>query len=417
MRKLILKIFPFLVILITIISIQSYLSINYLNPVAATWIIEFLTVYIIFIYKKKINNQISHYITRTDLHIITIYFIWVIFNSIRGGFIASNYWEWKQLIMGVLNLSLPLFLYPFTNAQILNVTLKFWFKYAIIIFIIIIPLLNQGAYHLFWGPIFLISCFIPILPRKWKFICTIILVIMLFIDLGARSQVIKSAIILLIACGIYLQRFISSNLIRLIHGACYVIPVILLYLGISGIFNIFKDLSSPHQGKYIEKKMVNGQLIEDDLSADTRTLIYQEVIESAIKHNYVIWGRTPARGNDTTLFGDNFENLKMGKNERFMNEACHINIFTWLGLIGVILYTFFYLRASYLAIYKSNNIYIKYLGVFIAFRWLYGWIEDVNNFSISGIAIWMIISIGISNEFRSMDNKRFKNWILNCLPY
>lgn len=122
MRKLILKIFPFLVILITIISIQSYLSINYLNLVAATWIIEFLTVYIIFIYKKKINNQISHYITRTDLHIITIYFIWVIFNSIRGGFIASNYWEWKQLIMGVLNLSLPLFLYPFTNAQIVFTT-------------------------------------------------------------------------------------------------------------------------------------------------------------------------------------------------------------------------------------------------------------------------------------------------------
>ena len=219
----------------------------------------------------------------------------------------------------------------------------------------------------------------------------------------------------LFACGIYAHRFIPNNVIKIIHGAFYIIPIVLLYLGISGTFNIFEDLSS-YQGKYVEKKVENGEFVEEDLSTDTRTFIYVEVIESALKHNYVICGRTPARGNDTIFFEDN-DMIKTGKNERFMNETCHTNIFTWLGLIGVVLYSLLYFRASYLSIYKSNNIYIKFLGLFIAFRWAYGWIEDVNNFNILGISIWMLIAMGLSNEFRLMNNKDFKKWLLRCLSY
>lgn len=414
MRTLILKGFPILVILITLISVQGFLRINF-SSLTISWLVDFSIIFIIFLYKKKLSNKISIFINRVDLNIITIYFAWVIFNSIRGAFIINNYWELKQLITGILSLSLPIFLYPFTNARILNITLKYWFKYAIILFIILTPFLMKGAYHLFLAPLFLISCFLPILPKKWKIICVTLLVTMLFIDLSARSQVIKSGIVLLFACGIYAHRFIPNNVIKIIHGAFYIIPIVLLYLGISGTFNIFEDLSS-YQGKYVEKKVENGEFVEEDLSTDTRTFIYVEVIESALKHNYVICGRTPARGNDTIFFEDN-DMIKTGKNERFMNETCHTNIFTWLGLIGVVLYSLLYFRASYLSIYKSNNIYIKFLGLFIAFRWAYGWVEDVNNFNILGISIWMLIAMGLSNEFRLMNNKDFKKWLLRCLSY
>lgn len=414
MRTLILKGFPILVILITLISVQGFLRINF-SSLTISWLVDFSIIFIIFLYKKKLSNKISIFINRVDLNIITIYFAWVIFNSIRGAFIINNYWELKQLITGILSLSLPIFLYPFTNARILNITLKYWFKYAIILFIILTPFLMKGTYHLFLAPLFLISCFLPILPKKWKIICVTLLVTMLFIDLSARSQVIKSGIVLLFACGIYAHRFIPNNVIKIIHGAFYIIPIVLLYLGISGTFNIFEDLSS-YQGKYVEKKVENGEFVEEDLSTDTRTFIYVEVIESALKHNYIICGRTPARGNDTIFFEDN-DMIKTGKNERFMNETCHTNIFTWLGLIGVVLYSLLYFRASYLSIYKSNNIYIKFLGLFIAFRWAYGWIEDVNNFNILGISIWMLIAMGLSNEFRLMNNKDFKKWLLRCLSY
>lgn len=411
MRNSLTKIFPILIIVITVFSVQQWLTI----PVSTTfivWAINFCIIYIILKFKTKYSTVLStSYIEKYDWYLINIYLLWLLFNSIRGVFIAENYWEWKQLISGVQSLSLPLFVYVLSVPDISQRIVNYWFKYALFIFILLVPFLGTDAYHFYLGPIFVIGCFIPMIPKKWKIIIGGLLVIMLFINLGARSQVIKSVIILLVALGVYFRKFISIKLLKLIHIFCYILPIILLYLGLSGTFNIFQNLSS-NEGKYVEKKVVNGQVQEDDLSADTRTFIYIEVIESALKHNYVIWGRSPARGNDSDFFGSfNAEELKTGKYERHANELCHTNVFTWLGLIGLILYSLIYLRSSYLAVYKSNNIYIKYLGCFIAFRWAYGWIEDFNRFDIMNISLWMMIAMGISIQFRSMSNEEFKFWL------
>lgn len=353
----------------------------------------------------------------TDFSIINIYFSWLLFNTIRGGIIAENYWEWKQLINGVQSLTLPIFVYIFSIPFYINKVLNYWFKYALIIFLLLLPFLGSGAYHFYLGPVFVVGCFLPIVPKKWKFILGLLLITMLCIDLSARSQVIKSAIVLLVAIGIFFQKFISEKLIKLAHWICYISPIVLLFLGILGTFNIFQDLVS-NRGEYIETKIVDGQVVEEDLSADTRTFIYKEVIESALKHDYIFWGRTPARGNDSMTFGTyGAEILKTGKYERHSNELCHTNVFTWLGLIGVILYSLIYLRSSYLAVYQSNNIYIKFLGCFIAFRWAYGWIEDQNRFDIMNIALWMMIAMGLSKQFRIMNNRQFQTWLINIFKF
>ena len=410
MRNLVLKYFPLLLIAVTLFSVQQWLSI----PISTTfisWGIDFCIIFIILFFKSKFNSQINKCISRFDRKLITFYLLWMLFNIIRGAFIAENYWEWKQLTRGGLSLSLPIFVYVFSIPLITTCVLRYWFKYALFIFIIILPFLGTDAYHFYLGPIFLLGCFIPVLPKQWKIIIGGLLVIMLFIDWGARSQVIKSAVVLLVALGIYYRQWISINLLKTLHWICYVAPIILLILGISGTFNIFEDFAS-NKGKYVEYKVVDGKVVKDDLSADTRTFIYQEVITSALKHHYVIWGRTPTRGNDSMAFGKyTAEELKTGKYERHANEVCHPNVFTWLGLIGVVLYSLIYLRSSYLAVYKSNNIYIKYLGCFIAFRWAYGWVEDTNGFNIMNISLWITIAMGLSIYFRRMNNKEFQTFI------
>lgn len=413
MKNIILKALPILIIIITVLSVQQWLKIS-ISSTFISWTINFAVILSItkfFITKKSFLR--NHYIKSTDILIITIYLGWLIINSIRGAFIAENYWEWKQLITGLQSLSLPIFVYVFTVPLIVTKVLNIWFKYALIIFLFLLPFLSTDAYHFYLGPVFVIGCFIPIVPKKWKIIFGILLLTMLIVNLGARSQVIKSAIVILVVTGIYFKRIIPYNLLKIVHWTCYIGPIVLLTLGLTGAFNIFEDLSS-NKGKYVDKKVVNGQVVEDDLSADTRTFIYIEVIESALRHNYVIWGRTPARGNDSRAFGAfNAEELKTGKYERHANELCHTNIFTWLGVIGVILYSLIYLRSSYLAVYKSNNIYIKFLGCFIAFRWAYGWVEDMNRFDIMNISLWMMIAMGLSMQFRSMNNTQFWLWINN----
>lgn len=402
---------PILIIVVTIFSVQQWLTFKVSNA-TLSWILNFTIIGIIlyfFAHKKK--RLLKQYIPSIDYNILIIYFSWLIICSIRGILIAENYWEWKQLISGIQSLSLPLLVYifiiPTFNQQILHI----WFKYAIIIFLIILPFLSNGSYQFYLGFIFLIGCFLPIIPLKWRYVLLGLLILMLVINLGARSQVIKSAMVLLVATGVYFRRIISDKFIKVAHWTCYALPMILLYLGLSGTFNIFQDLSS-NEGKYVQKRIKDGQVIEEDLSVDTRTFIFEEVITSAIKHNYVIWGRSPARGNDSMVFGAiQAENLKTGKYERHANELCHTNVFTWLGLIGLLLYSLIYLRSSYMAVYKSNNIYMKFLGCFIAFRWAYGWIEDFNRFDIMNFSLWMMIAMGISIRFRSMSNQEFQSWI------
>jgi hypothetical protein len=341
----------------------------------------------------------------------------MLIDVVRGMFVAENYWEWKQLITASFSLSLPIFVYVFSEPDILTNVLKKWLKIALpAFFVFFIWCISRDAYHFYLGPILLLSCFLPVLSKKWKIILFVLLILMIFADFSARSQVIK-AIMTLVIVIIYLlyayRHVISLRILYVIHWSCYLSPVILLILGITNIFNPFEALSENARGKYIEKRIAGK---EEDLSVDTRTFIYEEVIVSAIRHHYVWQGRTPARGNDSYSFGAHTaKELQTGKYERYENEVCHANVFTWLGLIGVMLYGYIYLKSSYLALYKSNNLWMKLLGIFIAFRWAYGWIEDCNRFDIMNISLWMMIAMGFSVKFREMNNIELKKWVVNIL--
>lgn len=371
--------------------------------------------YVMVFYLLWYNIHKFHPINQKDYQIIQVYLVWVLICILRGVFVAENYWEYKNLLSGILCLILPLFCYIFESPIILQKTIKLWLKYIFPIFIFILSwLISIDGYHFYIPIVLFLGCYLPILQKKWKIIFFFLIITMLIGALGARAQILKAAVVLCIAIGVYFRRLIPIFILKLIHWCLYIIPLVLLILGISGIYNIFQSNSEKYAGKYVERKVINGEETVSDATADTRTFIYKEVIESAVKHHYILFGRTPARGNDSSTFG---EFNKTGKYERFMNEVCHPNVFTWTGLIGLIFWCLIYLKSSYLAIYKSNNIYIKYLGIFIAFRFFLGWIEDMNNFNISGITVWIIIAIGLSRKFRMMNNQTFRKWLLGCFPY
>lgn len=410
-RKAIRKInfFIGLIIVIGLLSPAQWCKI----PIGNTYILWGVAICILYLLPSIIKIfQIP--IKSNEYKFIKWFLIWVIIGVIRGCFVASNYWEVKNILMGFLTCCIPIFAYVFYSPQLSSYLYNRWLKYSIpLFFLFYIWTLAPGAYNFYLGPLFVIGCFMPLFRKnkKWFWIIGGLLFMMVFIDIGTRSQSLKSVITLAFSLLCVYHRFISNVVIKFIHWGIYIITITLLVLGISGYFNVFTDFAT-NKGKYISKKVEHGQIIEEDLSADTRTALYIEVINSAIKNNYVIYGRSLARGNDSVIFGSVLgEDLKTGKFERYRNEFCHPNIFTWLGLIGVILYSLIYLQSSYLAIYKSKSFYLKIIGLFIAFHWAYGWIEDINGFDIQNIALWGAIGIGLSKKFRKMTNIQFKHWI------
>ena len=360
-----------------------------------------LTISTVLVCRKYFNPS-----NKGDYYPVYLFLAWAILGIIRGIFIADNYWEYKALTSTSFDISLPLYALIFSIPAILNKSLQYWIKIALPIFLIVgVWTINSGRYQFHLGPIYLLICFFPLTPKKWRYILIGFGLFLLFVNMGARSQTIKALVSLLIGLSIIFYKVLNKRIITISFWCLWFMPILLLILGITGKFNIFEDLSS-HQGKYIEKET------GEDLSADTRTFIYKEVLYSSIKNNYILTGRTPARGNDSFAFGAfNAEHLKTGKYERFKNEVCHLNIYTWLGVIGVLLYSSIYFMSAFRAIFYSRNIYIKTIGLYISFKWGFGWIEDINNMDILTITTWMMIAMGLSKQFRMMSNRKFQNWI------
>lgn len=352
-----------------------------------------------------------------DNSLLKIYFVWVFLSIVRGAlfYTLGNYWIWKNWFFGSFDVLLPALIYLYARPEILSSILRTWLKYVPFLLICLLPFVPRGAYHFFLGPIYIVAFFWPLYSGKWKVIILLLMLLMLGADFTARSQVIKAGFVLFFSLLYLKRRFVSQALLKWMHWLFYILPLTLLFLALTGRFNVLEEVFS-NEGVIVTKIDRDGKVVKEDLSSDTRTFIYIEVISSAIKHDYVWAGRTPARGNDSAFFGTfNAEELKTGLYERHSNEAGLPSLFTWLGLVGLILISLIYLRSSYLALYHSNNIYIKILGCFVAFRWSYGWIEDMYGFTPMILGLYMVMAMCMSKTFRRMNDSEMKGWLLGLV--
>jgi hypothetical protein len=391
-------------VLITILSVNNWTSL----PIGNTffwWGVQFLFFITVLSTKKNFYNPINK---KNNLTVV-LFLMWMLICIVRACFVAENYWEWKNLVTTSFVLLLGLVVFVFTNPVLNQFLLRNWFKFILPLFFLFILFIRGDAYGHYLVPIILLLLVFPLLTKKWKIIVLFFMLFTVIVSQSSRSNVIKFSLAFLFGTLIYYFRFIFSikvfNLIRLVF---LIAPIVLFTMGVLGIFNVFK-MSDYIEGDYTTKVKVNGEINEESLTADTRTFIYMEVLSSAVKNDYVLFGRTPARGNDSVLFAELAEIT--GKAERFGNEVSILNVFTWTGLVGVVLYFFIFFRASYLAINKSKNFFMKIIGLFVAFRWLYAWVEDFSRFDMSNIILWMLISMCFSIEFRNMNNFEFKLWV------
>lgn len=373
------------------------------------WIVQFVFIIIIIKLKKSLATPLIE----KKIFFVNIYIYWNVVCILRGVFVADNYWEWKALLGNSFLLLLPILVYTINNSFASQIIIKTWFKYSFIIFIPVFPFLWGDGVGKFLIPFSFLLLFISILNFKWKVIVLLVAVFVILFDITARSNVIKFVVPLLIGCLFYVRRFVSVKFLLFFRLLLLFFPLLLFFLAITNVFNVFK--MEDYVGDYNTKSksnLRNDGPGEESLTSDTRTLLYYEVIQSAIKNEYVFLGRTPARGNDSVTFGDyNKEKLQTGKQERFSNEVSILNIFTWLGGVGVILYFLIFFKASYLAIKESNNFFVKLIGINVAFRWTYGWVEDFSVFDLSNIFLWIMIGMCFSDSFRKMNDKQMKIWV------
>lgn len=407
---------PYSIILISIYSILPYYStkIPILSNIGNTtvwWIISYAIIIGFFISKKYFVEQQN----KKDLLFVSFYLLWIIVCILRGMYVAENYWDWRGLANNTMGLLLPVVAYTATNKAIVRSILSRYIKYGLPLFLLLMLLIRTDAYGFYLMPVSFLLLFLPALSFRQRVTILLFTAIIFVADLGARSNVIKFALPLIILLIYYFREKLSNNIIESIRLSLIIAPIVFFTLGITGVFNVFNI--NEYFGEFKTKGLDNaGERVELDMSTDTRTFLYVEVLQSAINNNYTVFGRTPARGNDSESFGPLAYEFT-GRDERLENEVGILNVFTWTGIVGVLLYLFIFFRASYLAVNRSENIYAKMLGIYVAFRWLFSWVEDVNAFNVNYFMLWIMIGLCFSYSFRMMSNHEVTVWIRSAFDY
>lgn len=347
----------------------------------------------------------------------TLVLILMVTGAIRGIFSVEGYWGYKGWVSCVHSAMSFALLYPLGSLTITCKSLQSWNKYIFPIFILFgLWALKKDAYP-FQTPFiyyFYILLFALVSSQPKARLIILFGTICTLLALENRSGFIKTVIAIGLCGTLYLPRSIVRFSHIFIHFFFYILPVVLLVLGLTGTFNVFESITEDEPTEitwHSDSKM--EQLPNTNLTADTRTFLYADVIMSAIDGDYVLFGHSIGRGNTHSgVWTQDVEG--MDSSERLMNEAQMLNIFTWTGILGVILFSLMYLQASCLGLFYSKNRYVPIIACSVAFHWAMSWLEELTSFNPMDYALFLLLGICFSPKFRNMSDLEFRLWFSSC---
>lgn len=194
-------------------------------------------------------------------------------------------------------------------------------------------------------------------------------------------------------------KWLINYLIRGFRHVFIFLPLALVLLGGLGVFNLYEFVDRKGSKNEIVISSKSGRI----LTTDSRTGIYEDAFNNLQKNNDWIFGSSAAVVYKTHLATGNadYSNGRLGG-----SESGFLAFLTFGGLVYVTLFFLVCYLSSYLAVYKSNNLAIKVVGVFIAFRWLFSFIENTLLLNFTWVTFFFAIGMAFSPYFRSMTDKQ-----------
>lgn len=375
-------------------------------PEPFLWAYQGVVVIVFYLNFKRNNLKV---IMDSQGYVLTSIFIgWLFLCFLRGSYAAEGYWAWKYVMSNLIISVFFIIIYLSTNIYVVQ-------RYFQLYFVLFIPMvlisytINQTPLMLDYVPFSTLMIFVGIIPKKQRLIL-IGIVIFFFLSISQRNDLIKILVTALIGM---IFAFFSSGLIKFFLKPVYLflmlLPLLLLGMGVSGVFNVFK-MDEYINGDYTQEIRSNQGIEKDDLKADTRTFIYQNVFYTLNKYDGWLFGRNTSNG-DEGIEGFFIKEGKITVKGRFGNEVGIMDILLWYGLIGVILYFLIYLRASFIAIYQSKNLYAKAVGLYVASMWAWSFIWEKPMFETFFMMDLIFLGLCFSNKFRNMTDKEIKIWV------
>lgn len=213
-------------------------------------------------------------------------------------------------------------------------------------------------------PISLFLLLTPYVSKIWRIFLIAVALFSFFHDISVRSNVLLLSLSVILILLYFISKYNYQIKFRKITWfASFILPIIFLFLGISGRYNFFTELMST-------KINISGGGKDRTYMVDSRTAVYEDVFRSFDGTGSLIFGNSPVTKIKTQM---NIMERKEGRNR---TESGFLNILYFYGIVGILCYMCLSIYASYLAISHSNNKLATLVGLYVAFKFIFIFIEE-----------------------------------------
>lgn len=213
-------------------------------------------------------------------------------------------------------------------------------------------------------PISLFLLLTPYVSKIWRIFLIAVALFSFFHDISVRSNVLLLSLSVILILLYFISKYNYQIKFRKITWfASFILPIIFLFLGISGRYNFFAELMSSGVN-------ISGGSKNRAYMVDSRTIVYEDVFHSFKGAESLLFGNSPVTKIKTRM---NIMERKEGRNR---TESGFLNILYFYGIVGILCYMCLSIYASYLAISHSNNKLATLVGLYVAFKFIFIFIEE-----------------------------------------
>lgn len=250
------------------------------------------------------------------------------------------------------------------------------------------------------------NIFILCLPflsdRKYYFYFILVALWAATYNLDRRSISINCLVVIgLVVC---YKLIIGIRWRRVAFGLTCVMPLVLLLLGVTGTFNVFK---------FAESFNVNIEVNANrQYNVDSRTSIYTDVFGELSRQKKVTVG-LGLRGKTKTSLADhpNIEYWRMYKDGRTHSESGMLNFFQYGGVVGYVVYSLFVLSCAFFALFRSKNDFVKLIGFYVCFKYIYSFVEESLSTAPATFYLFMLYGMCLNRKLASLTNKEMISYL------
>ena len=250
--------------------------------------------------------------------------------------------------------------------------------------------------------LYLFLLFVPFIKKKWIVLILFASIFVVTYNLDRRSILVNMAFAFTVSIAWLLTK--STLLLKVFFCGIVSVTCILLTLGLSGVFNVFQVMGETYDYSLDEEAR--------NLFVDSRTGIYNDVFGGLSSKNSILFGLGVNGKTETSLIDAvSFDFSEIYKHGRPSTESGMLNYIQYGGIVGGILYSLFILFAGYRATFSANNALLRLVGVFLAFKFTFSFIEDKVTFNANTLIVFLCIGLCYNKEFCSMSDGEINQYL------